>query len=73
MILNFPPSPRIGQVYTGDNNITYTWDGVKWLAQGSLNTATPYIVAPATGTQLGGVKIGAISQDDAWVAAIIMG
>lgn len=59
MILNFPPSPRIGQVYTGDNNITYTWDGVKWLAQGSLNTATPYIVAPATGTQLGGVKIGA--------------
>ena len=59
MILNFPPSPRIGQVYIGDNNITYTWDGVKWLAQGSLNTATPYIVAPATGTQLGGVKIGA--------------
>ena len=59
MILNFPPSPRIGQVYTGDNNITYTWDGVKWLAQGSLNTATPYIVAPATGTRLGGVKIGA--------------
>jgi hypothetical protein len=59
MILNFPTNPRIGQVYIGDNNITYTWDGVKWLAQGSLNTATPYIVAPATGTQLGGVKIGA--------------
>ena len=59
MILNFPPSPRIGQIYIGDNNITYTWDGVKWLAQGSLNTATPYIIAPATGTQLGGVKIGA--------------
>ena len=59
MILNFPPSPRIGQVYTGDNNITYTWDGVKWLAQGSLNTATPYIISPATSTQLGGVKIGA--------------
>ena len=59
MILNFPSSPRIGQIFTGDNNVKYTWDGVKWLAQGSLNTATPYIVAPATGTQLGGVKIGA--------------
>jgi hypothetical protein len=59
MILNFPSNPRIGQVYIGDNNISYTWDGVKWLAQGSLNTATPYIIAPATGTQLGGVKIGA--------------
>jgi hypothetical protein len=59
MILDFPPSPRIGQIYIGDNNITYTWDGIKWLAQGSLNTATPYIIAPATSTQLGGVKIGA--------------
>jgi len=59
MILNFPSSPRIGQIFTGDNNVKYTWDGVKWLAQGSLNTATPYLVAPATNTQTGGVKIGA--------------
>jgi hypothetical protein len=59
MILDFPSNPRVGQVYIGSNNITYTWDGVKWLAQGSLNTATPYVIAPATGTQLGGVKIGA--------------
>lgn len=59
MILNFPSNPRIGQIFTGDNNITYTWDGVKWLGQGSLNTATPYIISPATNTQLGGVKVGA--------------
>ena len=59
MILNFPSNPRIGQIYIGNNNISYTWDGVKWLAQGSLNTATPYIISPATSTQIGGVKIGA--------------
>ena len=59
MILDFPDNPNIGQVYIGANNITYTWDGIKWTAVGSLNTATPYIIAPATATQLGGVKIGA--------------
>lgn len=59
MILDFPDNPNIGQIYIGANNITYTWDGVKWTAVGSLNTSTPYIIAPATATQLGGVKIGA--------------
>ena len=59
MILDFPANPNIGQVYIGANNITYTWDGIKWTAVGSLNTATPYIIAPATATQIGGVKIGA--------------
>jgi len=59
MILDFPSNPQIGQIFTGDNNVTYTWDGVKWLGQGSLNTATPYIISPATNTQLGGVKVGA--------------
>ena len=59
MILDFPANPNTGQVYIGANNITYTWDGIKWTAVGSLNTATPYIIAPATASQLGGVKIGA--------------
>jgi hypothetical protein len=59
MILDFPSNPDLGQIYKGDNGITYTWDGVKWLGRGSLNTGTTYSISPATSTQLGGVKIGA--------------
>lgn len=29
--LNFPSSPTSGQQYTGDNGITYTYDGTKWI------------------------------------------
>ena len=34
-ILNFPNSGLVANVtqYTGDNGITYTWDGVKWIVQ----------------------------------------
>ena len=34
-ILNFPNSGLAANVtqYTGDNGITYTWDGVKWIVQ----------------------------------------
>jgi len=64
MILNFPPSPYIGQTYVGDNNITYKWDGVKWLGKGFIGnppmsgTSTYVLTPPSTG-QIGGVKAGA--------------
>jgi hypothetical protein len=34
-ILNFPNSGLVANAtqYTGDNGITYTWDGVKWIVQ----------------------------------------
>jgi hypothetical protein len=48
MILDFPLNPTIGQIFTGENNVTYTWDGVKWVGKGSLNTATAYQISPAT-------------------------
>jgi len=56
-VLNFPTNPTLGQTYIGAGN-TYTWDGVKWLAIVGLSTETPYLIAPATSTQTGGVKIG---------------
>ena len=34
MALNFPSNPGVGQEYT-ENNITYTWDGVKWASVGT--------------------------------------
>lgn len=30
-ILNFPESPSTNDTYTGDNGVTYTFDGVKWI------------------------------------------
>jgi hypothetical protein len=29
--LTFPSDPGVGETYTGDNNITYVFDGVKWI------------------------------------------
>lgn len=29
--LNFPNSPNPGDRYTGENGITYVFDGIKWL------------------------------------------
>ena len=36
MSLNFPINPQPGDQYTGDNGVTYTYDGYKWIG----NTAT---------------------------------
>ena len=41
MALNFPAQPQtIGTVYEAPNGITYTWDGVKWLAAGTPGSGT---------------------------------
>lgn len=33
MALNFPPNPQPDDQYTGDNGITYIFDGVKWIGR----------------------------------------
>lgn len=33
--LSFPPNPQTGDQYTGDNSVTYVYDGTKWIAVGS--------------------------------------
>jgi hypothetical protein len=63
MILNFPTSPYTGQTYVGDNEITYMWDGVKWLGKGFLGNlpkagTSTYILTPPSTGQIGGVKAG---------------
>ena len=43
--LNFPLSPTNGQEYTGDNGITYVFDGVKWIGHSpNLPAGTSAIV-----------------------------
>lgn len=32
-VLDFPSNPTTGTVYVGTNDVTYTFDGVKWLGQ----------------------------------------
>jgi len=37
MAVAFPPKPyTVGQQFTGSNNVTYTWDGKKWIAIGTV-------------------------------------
>ena len=40
MTLNFPASPSTGDVHNASNNLSYFFDGVKWITQGSYNTGT---------------------------------
>jgi len=40
MALNFPASPSTGDVHNASNNLSYVFDGVKWITQGSYNTGT---------------------------------
>ena len=40
MALNFPNSPTTGDVHSASNNLSYFFDGVKWISQGSYNTGT---------------------------------
>ena len=61
MALDFPnsPPPEVGQIYVGDNGITYTWDGVKWngeavtgggtLVTSSLNSGSYVVNLDTTG------------------------
>jgi hypothetical protein len=35
MALDFPSTPTIGDIFTAPNGVTYEWDGVKWIVQGS--------------------------------------
>lgn len=41
MTLNFPYPATIGEVYVGDNGVTYTYDGVKWVAAGGGGALVP--------------------------------
>jgi hypothetical protein len=47
-ILNFPNNPSVGDTYTGDNGISYIWDGNKWgghtAAIDTINTNSSYLI-----------------------------
>ena len=40
MALNFPANPSTGDVHNASNNLSYFFDGVKWITQGLYNTGT---------------------------------
>ena len=55
MAINFPTSPTTNVTTHTHNGVTYLWDGVSWVAQGST---VSYTLPIATASDLGGVKIG---------------
>jgi len=54
MAVNFPTSPSLNDIHS-HNGVTYKWDGVSWVAQGSTSS---YTLPTATATILGGIKVG---------------
>ena len=57
-VLNFPTPTYQGQTFVAQNGITYTWDGTKWIVEGSQFGGNSYILPPATNSRLGGVTVG---------------
>ena len=55
MAINFPTSPTTNVTTHTHNNVTYLWDGVSWVAQGST---AQYSLPTASATVLGGIKVG---------------
>lgn len=70
MALNFPTPATSGDVYTADNGITYTYDGVKWVGEvpsgGSLTVITPedYEVQGVTTLAFSGAGVTVARIDD---------
>ena len=71
-ILNFPNNPRVGDTYTGDNGISYIWDGNKWgghtAAIDTINTNSSYIINNGNVIQVDGsgnlvIPVGATILD----------
>ena len=65
MAVSFPTSPSNGQTYTY-NDITFTWDGVKWVAQFNAAQATLTVDAlPLSGgTMTGSIAVNANNSYD---------
>lgn len=65
MAVSFPTSPSNGQTYTY-NDITFTWDGVKWVAQFNAAQATLTVNAlPLSGgTMTGSIAVNANNSYD---------
>jgi hypothetical protein len=71
-ILNFPNNPSVGDTYTGDNGISYIWDGNKWgghtAAIDTINTNSSYIINNGNVIQVDGsgnlvIPVGATILD----------
>jgi hypothetical protein len=71
-ILNFPNNPRVGDTYTGDNGISYIWDGNKWgghtAAIDTINTNSSYLINNGNVVQVDGggnlvIPVGATILD----------
>jgi len=63
MAIAFPSSPTNGQVYTSPNipDVKFTYNAAKQVWVGATNPVavpSPFTLLPATGSRLGGVKVG---------------
>lgn len=79
--LAFPLNPTLGQLYTSPDGIVYKWAGNRWTVYSTVQISVPattttsqYVLPKATGTTLGGVKIGSgIDNNDGTIAINISG
>ena len=60
MSINMPIPTQVGQQYTASNDVTYVWDGQKWISIGSTNIDT------STGTDVGPTPPTSPSDGDLW-------
>lgn len=54
-------SPEIGDAYGVGNSAPYNiyiWDGTKWVDNGKITGSSTYTLPAATGSTLGGIKVG---------------
>jgi hypothetical protein len=49
--LDFPSNPSTGTIYVGDNNVTYTFDGIKWMGQVDIGSQGFQGIPGVTGAQ----------------------
>lgn len=55
--LVFPPSPTVGDTFDAPNGVTYTWDGVVWIASGGGGGGSGDYVLKAGDTMTGALII----------------
>jgi len=47
--IDFPPGPSVGQAFTAGNGVTYTWNGLLWVASGA-SAGGDFCATQASGT-----------------------
>ncbi len=69
MALDFPTPASVGQKFTAQNGVVYTWDGQAWYIN-PVDLGSDYVLPPATNAALGGVFAGAQPATTQFVSGV---